>query len=99
MIPPKANAGFVAAMESALTLGDTATARGLLSRATNAPPGRRAPVLEAQACRFRGRLDAKEAQYGAAEALFRELELPFWLAVTQAEHGEWLAVARVHEPR
>jgi tetratricopeptide (TPR) repeat protein len=86
-----AKQGFVTATESALTLGDTATARSLLSRATDAPPGRRAPFLEAQAWRFRGRLDADEAQYSTAEALFRELELPFWLAVTQAEHGEWLA--------
>ena len=85
-----AKQGFVAATESALTLGDTATTRGLLARATDAPPGHRAPFLDAQACRFRGRLDADEAQYGAAEAMFRELELPFWLAVTQAEHGEWL---------
>jgi class 3 adenylate cyclase/tetratricopeptide (TPR) repeat protein len=85
-----AKQGFVAAMESALTLGDPATAHDLLARMADAPPGRRAPFLDAQAHRFRGRLDGDDAQYGMAEQLFRELELPFWLAVTQAEHGEWL---------
>jgi hypothetical protein len=51
-------------------------------------PGERPPLLEAQAHRFRSKLNGDEAGFRAAAALFRELEMPFWLAVTLLEHGE-----------
>ncbi len=80
----------VAALESALALGDSAKVRELISFLEEAPPGRRAPFLEAQALRFRARLDDDESGYEAAESIFRERELAFWLAVVQLEHGELL---------
>jgi predicted ATPase/class 3 adenylate cyclase len=82
--------GVVAALEAAIALGDSAKARELLAFLEDAPPGRRAPYLEAQAHRFRARLDGNEADYEAAARLLRELEIPFWLAVTLLEHGESL---------
>jgi hypothetical protein len=45
-------------------------------------------MLEAHAHRFRSKLTGDEAGYRAAVGLFRELEMPFWLAVTLLEHGE-----------
>src|SRR5262249_29415479 len=55
------------------------------------------PSLRAQAARFRARLAAMdgesaqaEAGFAAAAATFREFGLPFWLAVTLLEQGEWL---------
>ena len=54
------------------------------------PPGTRPPYLDAQALRFRGRLAEDDDAFAAAAARFRELELPFHLAVTLLEHGEGL---------
>ncbi|HEY8724958.1 MAG TPA: hypothetical protein VIL92_14025, partial [Gaiellaceae bacterium] len=47
--------------------------------------------------RFRARLDGDEAGYRAAAARFRELEIPFWLAVTLLEHGEEPGLAEARE--
>jgi hypothetical protein len=55
------------------------------------PPGLRPPFLEAQAHRFRARISDDEAGFKAAAAGFREYDFPFWLALAQLEHGEWLA--------
>ena len=55
-----------------------------------APAERRAPFYEAQAQRFRARMDGDEARFRIAENIFREHELPFWLAVVQLEHAELL---------
>jgi tetratricopeptide (TPR) repeat protein len=85
-----AEQGIVGALDAALALGDSAKARELVSFLEEAPPGRRAPFLEAQAQRFRGRLDGDETAYRAAETILRERDLPFWLAVVQLEHAELL---------
>jgi hypothetical protein len=56
------------------------------------------PFLHAQIARFQSRLAATRGQHDRVEpsfkqagALFREFGIPFWLALTQLEHGEWLA--------
>jgi hypothetical protein len=85
---------LVTALEAALALGDTAKARELIAPLEEAPPGRRAPFLEAQAKRFRARLDGDESAFRGAEAIFAERELPFWLAVVQLEHAELLLEQR-----
>jgi len=54
------------------------------------PAGSRPPYLDAQARRFRARLADDGAGYEAAAERFRELGIPFWLAVTLLEHAEWL---------
>jgi hypothetical protein len=80
-------------LEAALALGDEARARELIAFLQEAPPGRRAPFFEAQAQRFRARLDGDLAGFDAAERIFRDFELRFWLAVTRLEHAEALAAA------
>jgi class 3 adenylate cyclase/tetratricopeptide (TPR) repeat protein len=94
--------GLVHAIEAALEIGDREKADPLLSTIESLPPGLRPPFLDAQAGRLRARLatdvDAAEQGYSAAEARFRELGLPFWLALTLLEHGELLSdQGRTHD--
>jgi len=83
---------IVEAIEAALALGDTQRAEELVASIEAVPPGLRSPYLGAQALRFRARLagseDAAAESFQAAAKRFRELKIPFWLAVTQLEHGE-----------
>jgi tetratricopeptide (TPR) repeat protein len=89
---------FVEGLEAALALGDLDTAGQLLGRIDALRPRERTPFLQAQAARFRARIAAATDEQGSVEqsfktaaATFREYGLPFWLAVTQLEHSEWLA--------
>jgi tetratricopeptide (TPR) repeat protein len=85
---------YVHAIEAALEIGDREKAEALLATIESLPPGLRPPFLDGQAHRFRARLaataDAADSGFATATARFRDLELPFWLAVTLLEHGEWL---------
>jgi len=88
---------FPQALEAALALGERGRAEQLLATIEALPPGRLAPSLRAHAARFRARVaaddgEARKAERGfaAAAATFREYGMPFWLAVTMTEHGEWL---------
>jgi predicted ATPase/class 3 adenylate cyclase len=85
---------FVHAAEAALELGDREKAEGFLTTIESLQRGLRPPFLDASAHRLRAKLASTAAEadsgYTAAAAHFRELELPFWLAVTLLEHGEWL---------
>jgi hypothetical protein len=88
---------FPQALEAALALGERERAEQLLAPIETLPPGRLAPSLRAHATRFRARLaaddgESRKAEHGfaAAAATFREFGMPFWLAVTLTEHGEWL---------
>src|SRR5581483_11034771 len=85
-------------LESALALGRFDTLEELLARIDAIPPGKRPPLLRAQAARFQARLAAARGEHAAveqgfktAEAVLREHSLTFHLAVTELEHGEWLA--------
>jgi hypothetical protein len=49
--------------------------------------------LRAHAWRFRARLGSPRAD-DLFNALFRELDLPFYEAVTNLEHAEWLAARK-----
>jgi hypothetical protein len=89
--------GLVTALEAALELGDTARAEGLLALVDALPAASLPQFLEAQRLRFRARLagiggdpDANRL-FKQAQGLFRELAMPFYLAVTELEHAEWLA--------
>jgi len=82
--------GIVGAVEAAFALGESAKIEELLTSIETVPPGSRPPYLEAQARRFRARLARDGAGYEAAAERFRELGIPFWLAVTLLEHGERL---------
>ena len=80
------------ALEAAATLHDGDTIRRLLSTFDELRPSELTPSLRAQQARFRARLpehDA-EAELTTAERIFNDLQAPFYLAVTQLEHAEWL---------
>jgi tetratricopeptide (TPR) repeat protein len=79
---------FVEALEAAFALGDTARVQDLLEIVEALRPGERPPLLEAHAHRFRAWLAGDASGFKAAAALFRELELRFWLGVTLLEHAE-----------
>ncbi len=88
---------FPQALEAALALGERERAEQLLTPIEALPPGRLAPSLRAHAARFRARLAAEDGEsrkaeqgFAAAAVTFREFGMPFWLAVTLTEHGEWL---------
>ena len=96
---PAVKVVFPQGLEAALALGKVEWAQELLARVEALPPGRFAPSLRAHAIRFRARLAAEEGDrssaanaYARAAAIFREFAMSFWLAVTQTEHSEWLAV-------
>src|SRR3954451_7750872 len=82
--------GIVERLEAAFELGESARVDELLSFIEGLRPGERPPLLAAQAHRFRGRRDGDETAFKSAAAAFRELEMPFWLAVTKLEHAESL---------
>jgi hypothetical protein len=78
-------------------MGDIAKVEELLDMVRSLPPGRRTPFLEAHSSRLGARLSALRDDGGdvasgfkGAIGLFREIGVPFWMAVTLLEHGEWL---------
>jgi class 3 adenylate cyclase/tetratricopeptide (TPR) repeat protein len=89
--------GLVEAIEAALALGDTGQAEELVASIEAVPAGLRSPYLGAQALRFRARLSTSEdsafESFDASAKRFRDLGIPFWLAVTQLEHGQRLVAA------
>jgi class 3 adenylate cyclase/tetratricopeptide (TPR) repeat protein len=95
---PNLKLAWPTALEAALAAGARDRAEALLAQVGSLPSGQLAPSLRAHADRFRGRLAATagdestaDGSYAAAESVFREFGMPFWLAITQTEHGEWLA--------
>jgi class 3 adenylate cyclase/tetratricopeptide (TPR) repeat protein len=82
--------GLVEALEAALALGERARADELLASVDAIAVGVRPPFLDAQSIRMRARLGGDGELFGAAAGRFREIGLPFWLAVTLLEHGELL---------
>jgi predicted ATPase/class 3 adenylate cyclase len=97
--------GFVDALEAAIGLGQLDKAEELLGQIDAMRPGELSAYLDGQRSRFRARVGAArgggrevEPAFKAAERLFRGYGVVFWLAVTQAEHGEWLvAQGRVED--
>jgi len=82
---------IVEGIEAALELRDTDKVEELLAHVESVPQGSRPPYLDAQAKRFRARLDGEAAGYETAAAGFRELGILFWLGVTLLEHAELTA--------
>jgi class 3 adenylate cyclase/tetratricopeptide (TPR) repeat protein len=89
---------LIEAIEAALALGDLEKAAGLLAIPESLDPGDMTPLLEANALRLRARLEAAREVDGEVDSRFRaaaarciEFDLPVALALTQLEHGEWLA--------
>jgi hypothetical protein len=89
---------LVESLEAAFALGDTEKVREFVTRIDALRPGERPRLLEAHAHRFRAKLSGDETGFKAAVALFREVSLPFWLAVTLLERSELLVEqGRAHE--
>ncbi len=80
--------GIVQGVEAALAVGELAKAEELLALVEAVPLGTRPPYLDAHARRFRARVEGDPSGLASAAATFRELGLPFWLAVTLLEHGD-----------
>jgi predicted ATPase/class 3 adenylate cyclase len=88
---------LVVAVEAALDLGDLHHVEELLGPVESLPRGRFPIYLEAHVSRFRARLaaasgvsDGVEGRFKSAAGRFREMAVPFWMAVTLLEHAEWL---------
>jgi tetratricopeptide (TPR) repeat protein len=88
--------GLVVGAEAALALGDTRWLRRWIATIEELPRGLSSQFLQAQTSRFRAWLasdeDPGEADrlFKRASGLFREIAVPFYLAVTQLEHSELL---------
>jgi class 3 adenylate cyclase/tetratricopeptide (TPR) repeat protein len=90
---------FVESLEAALALGRGEKVDRILEQIDALRPCERTPFLQAQAARFRAHAAAVaegpdrsvEQGFKTAEQIFREYSVPFWLAVTQLEHAEWLS--------
>jgi hypothetical protein len=85
------------ALEGALAGDDVKTADEILTLIEGLPSARRPRFLDAHVLRVRARLAARGGDPAApdqgftdAASAFREMALPFWLAVTLLEHCEWL---------
>jgi class 3 adenylate cyclase/tetratricopeptide (TPR) repeat protein len=89
--------GLAHGLEAAVSAGDPAAAEELLRIVTNAPPGATGPFVHALVDRYRAAVAAMrgdpagaESHFKAGIGLFRELAMPFHLAIVQLEFGEWL---------
>jgi tetratricopeptide (TPR) repeat protein len=80
------------ALEAAAALDDNDKIRELLAPFDELRPGMLSRLLKALQARFAARLAETDAdvEFATAERLFGELEMPFYLSVTQLEHAEWL---------
>ena len=93
---------YVVAVDAALALGDNERAGRLIASVEEMEPGTRPQSMAAHAMRHRallaaaaGEQDRAEQLFRRASALFRELAMPFPMAVTMLEHGEWLSAAGI----
>ncbi|HET6770527.1 MAG TPA: adenylate/guanylate cyclase domain-containing protein, partial [Actinomycetota bacterium] len=94
---PGVREGLVIAVEAALALGDVRTAEELLAipesfGQNDLTTGWRGQIdrLTARLAAERSEQDRVEPQFKAAARYFREINEPYWLAVTLGEHAEWL---------
>ncbi len=90
-------AAITEALECSLALGDVAKTQDLLGILDALRPGELTPWLRAIRADYRGRLAAQTgspdagAHFQEAERVYEGLGTPFFLAVTQLAHAEWLA--------
>jgi class 3 adenylate cyclase/tetratricopeptide (TPR) repeat protein len=89
---------LVEAVEAAFDLGDLDRVTELLGDWQLMRPTDRTPFLEANYARFASRLAARRGEdddvepgFARAQAIFRELGMPFYLGIALLEHGEWLS--------
>jgi predicted ATPase/class 3 adenylate cyclase len=88
---------WVTSVEAAFALADIDKVEELLAPVEALDPGLSSPFLRAHCLRFRAGLAATKGDgkadelFDGAVAAFRELAMPFALAVALVEHAEWLA--------
>jgi hypothetical protein len=92
-----AKVAFTQAIGAAFSLGDLGAVRGLIATIDEMRPGEITPFLRALADRSRGRIAVLDGGGGEADrhfksaiGLFRETGIPYWRALAQVEHAEWL---------
>jgi hypothetical protein len=96
---PGVKMGFVEAAGAALALGKLDVVEEFLEIARGLGAGETSPFWRAHAPRIEAHLaatrgeDGIEERFERASTLFRASDMPFWLAVTLVEHGEWLLSA------
>ena len=92
--PQNVKLGLITAVEAALALGLRDRVDELLAAPESEPAGLRTPLIAAHAHRFRGRMagsaESAAAEFAEAERILRDLDIRFWLAVSQLEHAEAL---------
>ena len=95
---PLIRMGFAQAVDAAFALGDVARVDEVLGLLSGLRRGEIWPSLAALGDRTRARLaaargpaDDVEVSFAAAAGKFRNIGMPYWLAATLTEHGEWLA--------
>jgi class 3 adenylate cyclase/tetratricopeptide (TPR) repeat protein len=88
--------GLAEAVDAALMMGDLNRVRSLIERGDRLTSIKLSPVTRALVDRAKARLavaagekEGVEALFGGAAGLFRECGVPFWLAATLTEQGEW----------
>jgi class 3 adenylate cyclase/tetratricopeptide (TPR) repeat protein len=89
---------LIVLVEASVALADLGPAQAAIDELASRPPGERTQSLDAHEARLRalverarGETEHIDGRLRRAAALFREVGMPFWLAVTMLEHGEWLA--------
>ncbi len=94
---PVIRIGFAQAVDSAFALGDAQRVDEVLDLLAGLLPGEVWPSLAALGERTRARLAAArgtaehvEVGFRSAAERFRKIGVPYWLAATLTEHGEWL---------
>ena len=80
--------GVVDALEAALALGETAKAEDIYRFVDGIPLSTRSQYMDAQVERLRARTAGDAAALEVAARHFREIETPFWVAVTLLELAE-----------
>jgi class 3 adenylate cyclase/tetratricopeptide (TPR) repeat protein len=85
-------------VEAAFDLDDLERVSDALDEWDALPPADRTPLLDGHLALFRAKLAARRGEehgvdelFSRAEATFREVGLPFYLARALLEHGEWIA--------
>jgi hypothetical protein len=97
-----ADEGVIEAVETSLAAGALDQAERLLAAVEALLPGEHSRFLDAHHARLSARLSSKrntggvEQRFNRAIELFRELAIPFWLAVSLLEYGEFLESQRRH---
>ena len=94
---PDAVDGMIEAAEAAFALDDLVRIEAFLGWCRELPKVYRTQYVLAHEARVAARLAALRAEasvvepaFGGAVARFRELAMPFWMAVSLTDHAEWL---------